>query len=140
MVEHLTSIGEELLAMRACFLSKLIFQTFNGYAISQFHKMERSRARVGGPNWKHAQHLIRLLELGIRIVETGEPELRTDYRDELLEIRAGEWSWECIATWRTELHRRFEQAYATTELPDRPDAAAANAFLIRARHAAVEIE
>lgn len=41
MVEKIMPLGEELLAIRAGFLSQMIFQTFNGYAMSQFKKMSR---------------------------------------------------------------------------------------------------
>ncbi|CAN5411866.1 hypothetical protein BH11PLA2_BH11PLA2_41590 [soil metagenome] len=34
-----TPLATELLAMRSCFLSKLVYQTFNGYVMSQFRKM-----------------------------------------------------------------------------------------------------
>ena len=41
MVEKVTPLGEELLALRQQFLSQMIFQTFNGYAMSQFKKIEQ---------------------------------------------------------------------------------------------------
>jgi uncharacterized protein len=40
MVEKVTPLGAELIAMRGAFLSQMIFQTFNGYAMSQFKKIE----------------------------------------------------------------------------------------------------
>jgi uncharacterized protein len=40
-VEKVTPLGEEFLAMREGFLSQMIFQTFNGYAMSQFKKIEQ---------------------------------------------------------------------------------------------------
>src|SRR5205823_13281922 len=39
MVEKITPLGEELVAARRGFLSQMIFQTFNGYAMSQFKKI-----------------------------------------------------------------------------------------------------
>src|SRR5260370_28680217 len=41
IVEKTTPLGEELLAARQSFLSQMIFQTFNGYAMSQFKKIEQ---------------------------------------------------------------------------------------------------
>jgi uncharacterized protein len=41
MVEKQTALGAELLALRHHFLSQMIFQTFNGYAMSQFKKIEQ---------------------------------------------------------------------------------------------------
>ena len=40
--------------------------------------------------------------------------------------------------WRLELHRAFDDAYARTHLPERPDYARAEAWLIGARRAALE--
>jgi uncharacterized protein len=34
MVEKVTTLGQELLAIREAFLSQMIFQTFNRYAMS----------------------------------------------------------------------------------------------------------
>ena len=41
MVEKVTPLGAELVAARHGFLSQMIFQTFNGYAMSQFKKIEQ---------------------------------------------------------------------------------------------------
>ena len=134
MVEVAKPAAEALLAIRPVFLSQLVYQTFNGYVLSQFKKMVRSKEVKQKPNWKHAMHLIRLLESGITILDTGELRVRTQHRDELLEIRAGAWAWERVDRWRRRLHERFEEAYASTRLPERPDYRAANDFLVRARH------
>ena len=41
LVEHTTPVAEALLAMRASFLSKLVYTTYNGYVLSQFKRMEQ---------------------------------------------------------------------------------------------------
>src|SRR5882672_7111575 len=92
IVEKMTPLGEELLAARQGFLSQMIFQTFNGYAMSQFKKIEqdirnqpsrdaRRSAKAAAPKsaedeggsatrdsegirWKHSMHLLRLLLTG----------------------------------------------------------------------------
>jgi hypothetical protein len=64
VVEKVTPLGEELLAMRDAFLSQMIFQTFNGYAMSQFKKIEQDIRNHGEVKWKHAMHLLRLLLTG----------------------------------------------------------------------------
>ena len=56
-----------------------------------------------------------------------------DVRQELLAIKRGELSWEETNRLRLDLHTRFDAAFANTTLPDRPDYAAADAFLLRAR-------
>lgn len=139
-VVHVTPLAEELLGMRAGFLSKLVFQTYNGYVMSQFRKLTQRRERGAETKWKHAMHLIRLLLAGIETLQVRAVPVRVDeaHRDGLMAIRTGAMSFDMIDRWRLGLHRQFEKAYRTTSLPDRPDYAAVNAFLIRARRAALE--
>lgn len=40
LVEFASPLGRELLALRSCFLSRLVFQTYSGYVASQFRKIE----------------------------------------------------------------------------------------------------
>jgi hypothetical protein len=40
MVEKTTPLAEKLLAMKSTFLSRLVYQTYNGYVLSQFKKMQ----------------------------------------------------------------------------------------------------
>jgi hypothetical protein len=47
LVEKVTPLGEELLAMRERFLSRMVFQTFNGYATSQFKRIEQGVRNQG---------------------------------------------------------------------------------------------
>lgn len=134
IVELSTPPADELLAMRGVFLSKVIYQTYNGYIQSQFKKIETDRRNHGAIKWKHAMHLIRLLLAGITAVRDCFVPLRVeDHRDRLLAIRRGEMPWAEIDQWRTELHQSFDHAYQSTKLPERPDYDRVNAFLIRAR-------
>ena len=135
LVEHAEPLALELLAMRGAFLSKLIYKTYNGYVLSQFKKLEQDLRAKGEIKQKHAMHLIRLLRSGITALETGDLVVRVpeDVRQELLAIKRGELSWEDTNRLRLDLHARFDAAFASTNLPERPDYAAANAFLLRAR-------
>jgi predicted nucleotidyltransferase len=138
LVEHATPLAEELLAMRESFLSKLVYQTYNGYVFSQFRKLEQDIRTRGAVKWKHPMHLVRLLLSAITIVREGRVPVRVEsHRDELMAIRRGELSWMEIDRWRIALQRELEDAMATTKLPDRPDAERADAFLIRARRSMV---
>ena len=139
-VLHETEIATRLLAMKQSFLSKLVYQTYCGYVMSQFKKMQRRREAEREPKWKHAMHLIRLLLSGIATLRTGVVPVRVtdEHRARLLEIREGKVAFEDIDAWRLELHRDFEEAFANTELPERPDYGAANRFLIEARREAAQ--
>jgi hypothetical protein len=131
--------ADELVAERSRFLSKMVYQTYNGYVISQFKKLEQDLRTVGEIRWKHAMHLIRLQLAGIGVLAQGRVPVQVDgaHRDRLLAIKRGEVPWEEIEAWRLALHERFDAAFAATELPDRPDYRWANDFLVRARRSAV---
>lgn len=134
LIETATPLAEELLAMRSIFLSRLVYQTYNGYVMSQFKKLEQDLRSRGSIKWKHAMHLIRLLLSGITILREGfVPVQVAQYRDQLLAIRNGELDWAEINTWRLSLHQEFDRAFETSALPERPDYEKANAFLIRVR-------
>lgn len=134
LVETKTPIAEELLSIRDIFLSKLIYQTYNGYVMSQFKKMEQDLRTIGEVRLKHAMHLIRLLISGITILKEGFVPVKVEqYRCELLGIRNGEMPWEEVNKWRLSLHQQFDQTFTTTSLPERPNYDKTNTFLIKAR-------
>ena len=134
LIETITPLAQELLAMRDIFLSRLVYQTYNGYVMSQFKKLEQDIRARGEIKWKHAMHLIRLLLSGVTVLKEGFVPVRVDeHRDELLAIRRGELSWDEVNARRLGLHKEFDAALAITKLPERPDYEKANAFLIRAR-------
>ncbi len=141
MVEKTTELGAELLALRQGFLSQMIFQTFNGYAVSQFKKIEQDLRNHGEVRWKHAMHLLRLLLTGAATLRTGNVPVRVEaHRDRLLAVKRGEVAWAEVDAWRKELHRDFERALAETRLPERPDYEAANRFLIKARRETARVQ
>jgi predicted nucleotidyltransferase len=134
MVEKMTPLGEELVGARKGFLSQMIFQTFNGYAMSQFKKIEQDRRNSGEIKWKHAMHLLRLLLTGAATLRESRVPVRVEvHRDRLLAVKRGEMPWPEVDAWRKELHRDFEHSLAETKLPERPDYEAANRFLVKAR-------
>ena len=134
VVEKVTPLGEELLALRDGFLSQMIFQTFNGYAMSQFKKIEQDLRNHGEVRWKHAMHLLRLLLTGAATLRDVRVPVRVEaHRDRLLAVKRGELPWAEVDAWRKELHHDFERALSETKLPERPDYEAANRFLIKAR-------
>jgi predicted nucleotidyltransferase len=138
IVELATPLAQELLATRSIFLSRLIYQTYNGYVMSQFKKLAQDLRSRGAIKWKHAMHLIRLLLSGMTALEEGFVPVRLEeHRDRLLAIRRGEVAWDEVNAWRLALHQEFDRAYARTKLPERPDYEAANHFLIRARRSMV---
>ena len=139
LVEKATPLALEMLDMRSAFLSKLVYQTYNGYVLSQFKKLEQDRRNRGEVRWKHAMHLVRLLLEGVGVLREGFLAVRVgEHRARLLAVRRGEVPWGEVNAWRLSLHEEFDAAYAKTGLPERPDYERVNAFLIRARRASAE--
>lgn len=141
LVETATPLAEKLLAMRAEFLSRLVYQTYNGYVMSQFKKMQADIRNQGGVKWKHVMHLIRLLLSGSEVLRSGYVPVRVDeHRQRLLAIRRGEVPWDETEAWRLALHREFDRALVETKLPERPNYERANEFLVDARRRVLEEE
>ena len=137
LVQHATPLAQELLEMRETFLSKLAYQTYNGYVLSQFRKLEQDMRNQGAIKWKHAMHLIRMLLSGVHLLKHHSVQVEvTEHRDRLMSIRNGEMPWTELDEWRMALHKDFDAAFAMTKLPERPDYQRANQFLIRARRQA----
>lgn len=141
LIEHATPLGRELLAMRESFLSRVAYQTFNGYVLSQFKKLQADLRNHGAVKWKHVMHLLRLLLSGICVLRNGYVPVRVEqHRDQLLAIKRGEVAWDDVEAWRKSLHHDFDAALSETKLPERPDYQRADAFLIDARRRAMAEE
>jgi uncharacterized protein len=141
LVQHSSPVADALLAMRASFLSKHVYQTYNGYVLSQFKRLEQDLRTVGQIKWKHAMHLIRLLIAGVTALREGFVPVNVgEHRERLLSIKRGERSWDEVNAWRLALHKEFDEAVETTALPERPDYEKANALLVWARGSMVTNE
>lgn len=138
IVEDATALGRELVGMREAFLSKLVYQTYNGYVLSQFKKLQGDLRNKGEVKWKHVMHLLRLLLSGITALREGVVPVRVEeHRERLLAIKRGEVALPELEEWRVKLHAEFDAAAAVTVLPDRPDYLRVNEFLLRARRSMV---
>jgi predicted nucleotidyltransferase len=138
LVQDANDLAREMLAMRENFLSKMVYATYNGYVTSQFKKLQADLRNKGAVKWKHVMHLIRLLLAGITVLEEGYVPVHVgEHREKLLAIRRGEVPFEECDAWRLALHKRFDGAFETTKLPERPDYEKANAFLVKARRSMV---
>src|SRR5437899_7968481 len=97
----------------------------------KFKKLEQDLRAHGKIKWKHAMHLMRLLLSGISALREGELRVRLDeHRAALLAIKRGEKPWPEVNAWRLRLHKEFDEEFVSTQLPERPDYAWANEFLL----------
>lgn len=137
-VLHATDLGKQLLELRASFLSKYIFQTYSGYALSQFRRMKRARAAGKGHKPKHAMHLVRLLLSGISGLRNGVIQVDvTEHRDELLAMKSQEMPFEQVYRRALELEAEFQRELGSTSLPEKPDVETVDRFLVQARRSVV---
>ncbi|HEX8912338.1 MAG TPA: nucleotidyltransferase domain-containing protein [Humisphaera sp.] len=138
VVEHATPLAREMIEMRGSFLSKLVYQTYSGYVMSQFRKLQGDLRNKGQVKWKHVMHLVRLLLAGVTTLREGRVPVDVgEHRGTLLAIKRGDVPWDEVEALRLRLHAEFDRAYETTALPERPDYDRANAFLLRARRSAM---
>ena len=122
LVVTCSPLGEELLGLRPAFLSQLAYQTYSGYVLSQFKKLEADFRQRGAPKWKHVMHLLRLLLSARELLATGRPAVDAGpHRERLLAVRRGETSWAAVERWRHELHAGIDDALARSPLPAVPD-------------------
>ena len=131
-------LADELRGLRQAFLSQHLYKTYSGYVLSQFRRMAAVCKTQGTFKTKHAMHLIRLLHSGIHALRTGEILIDVgEHRDELLGIKRGELTFDQVMQQALALDKQFQAEFERTTLPEQPDFAAVNTFLVKARRSAV---
>jgi len=132
-------VAQRLREIREAFLSRHVYQTYSGYVLSQFRLMAKAYARTGAYKCKHAMHLIRLLYAGIEVLRSGQIGVdMSEHREELLAIKAGQFSFAQVQEKALALNQQFQEAYRQTSLPDQPDYDRVDEFLIWARRRMVD--
>lgn len=137
-----TELGERLIANRDIFLSKLCYKSFTGYAYGQLKRMtsfkkegymgEKRKALVEkyGYDTKNAAHLIRLLRMGIELLNTGELNVKRHDSQYLLQIKNGKFSLDYIKKEAERLFKLADEAYLRSKLPNKPDYDKAEKLLV----------
>lgn len=101
----------------------------------QTWKATRNPARAAleekyGYDTKHGMHLVRLMRMGLEIMSTGKVIVKRPDAKELLEIRAGAWSYEQLLEFAADMEKRIEVAASLSSLPRAPDREALDALCI----------
>lgn len=147
---YVSDVASELIFNRDIFSSKLVYNSFTGYAYGQMHKMtayvfegymgSKRKALVDqyGYDCKNAAHLIRLLRMGIEYLNTGRLQVFRPDASELIEIKTGKWSLERVKELSESLFNEAEVAFKNTTLPDKPDAVKAEELLMNLIESSVE--
>ena len=74
-----------------------------------------------GFDTKHAMHLVRLMRMGLEVLETGEVNVFRSDASELLDIRNGSMTYEEILNYADEMDNSIKSAYEKTELSKKPN-------------------
>jgi len=83
-----------------------------------------------GYDTKNAAHLIRLMRMAIEFLQTGFLIVKRPDREELLEIKKGQWSLEQVKQEATVLFQKAKIAYEQSALPHKPDELAINELCV----------
>lgn len=138
LYEVRTPLGDELIGIRTSFLSaQRVRNAYLGYATQQFRRLVgRDEGQVSPETRKrtakHARHLKRLCHQGLELYASGRLTIRVEdpqeYHDFGERVAAD-------ASAAQPLLRRYETAFDETRsaLPDRPDEAPAESWLLRVR-------
>ncbi len=133
-----TEAGDLLIENRGIFVGRHVYRAFTGYAHSQLHRMthyklggymgqkRKKLVERFGYDTKNAAHLMRLLRMGIEFLKDGELYVERHDRQELLEIKRGEWPLERIQSEADRLFTVAQEAYLNSSLPIGPDREAAS--------------
>ncbi len=127
-------VGQVLLDNRRLFLGKHIHASFAGYASAQLKKMYATEGAFAGYmgdkrkqlvlkhgfDTKNAGHLIRLLEMGIELLDTHVLNVRRENAEYLKQIKRGEVSLAEIRTKAENLFGEARKALERSTLPDQP--------------------
>lgn len=84
---------------------------------SQRNPARAELERVHGYDTKHAMHLIRLMRMGLEVLETGELRVRRDDADHLSAIRDGALSFDDLLSMATALQQAMQQEANVSRLP-----------------------
>ncbi|NML72198.1 nucleotidyltransferase [Chryseobacterium sp. RP-3-3] len=82
---------------------------------------------------KNMMHTIRLLQSCEHIFKTNSLQIRVDNREELLDIKAGNWSYEKVMQKAEDLIKSIEHHHSVSLLPDDPDIKKTEKILIEIR-------
>lgn len=122
-------VGQLLINNAGLFLSKKAIQSFGGYANAKKHKIQNSclnNKPLTKIN-KYMMHIIRLLYMGIDILEQGKIiTYRKNEHDLLMQIRNGIFTYNNYPTedffnLLRQLEKQFDYAKENTNLPDKPN-------------------
>ena len=139
---HRTRLGDEIQALAPAFLSKKTGRAFLGYLDGQARSLRGDRHATRtrelspdhGYDTKYAMHALRIGHQGLELLGTGGISLPVaePTRSRLREVRAGTVPLDEVLAEIDDLVARLTEATEASELPEEPDHARIDSFLISA--------
>lgn len=135
-----TPVGMMLRDNRHMFLSRLIVQTFCGYAHSQLRNLRQKEPSEDskrhaliekyGYDTKYGTHIVRLLDQGYQALTECDIDVERS-KEKLKDIKAGKWRLDQIEDYFKIMEPRIREAADESRLPVLPDRDKARALLTR---------
>lgn len=126
MHDDLIKLAEQERSFRA---AQRRWEQYNNWLATRNSARASVEQRVGY-DAKNAMHLVRLMRMCREILETGDVIVKRPDAAELLEIRAGAWSYERLASWAAQQDAELDALCATSPLPRAPDRASLDALCV----------
>lgn len=83
---------------------------------------------------KNMMHTIRLLQSCEQVFKNGTLQIRVENRDELLDIKAGNWSYEAVMKKAEQLIQSIEYYHSKSNLPEYPNLEKTTKILVEIRN------
>lgn len=138
-----TAVGSQLQALAPAIVSRAVYAPFRGYMVQQRQRLigERGQKNVTRPelvarygyDTKYAGHIIRLGLQGIELLSMGRLTLPLPAAERalVLAVRRGEHSLDDVLKLAHDLESRLTAAWAVSPLPDEPDRAYVEAWMMQ---------
>lgn len=137
-----TDVGRDIQRHPERFLSRMAGRKFLGYLNSQRRRLTGELSRPAnrpelieryGFDTKFAYHAIRLGIQGIELMERGRITLPMPqpHRAQLVDVRQGKYTFPDVLRWLDEVTARLEYLTDTADLPDAPDPAIIDDWLVQ---------
>ena len=106
------------------------WEAYNRWKETRNKKRQELEAKHGY-DCKHAMHLVRLLRMGMEVLQTKKLQVAREDAQELLEIRNGSWPFEKVEQYAIDCNDKLAELVTITDLPNAPDVNAIEEICIR---------
>lgn len=101
--------------------AKVNYKAYQSWKENRDTKKRSDIENKFGYDTKNAMHLVRLMRIGYETVTEGIYHVKRKDAKELLDIRAGAWSYETLIDYAEKMNEKIEKALINTKLPEKAD-------------------